>query len=67
MRKNIGCRDNGEFGSVRLQGVLSLAMSSLITGTSGAFTEGLALHATTVDFQMRPPAQDGGSRRFDLT
>jgi hypothetical protein len=53
-----GRRDYGEFGSSRLQGVLSLAMSSLITCTSGAFAEGLALYAATMDRESRCPARD---------
>jgi hypothetical protein len=56
-----GCGD-GEFGSSKLQGVLSLAMSSLVTGTFGAFAEGLALYAASMDSELRCPAQDSERR-----
>jgi hypothetical protein len=52
-----GCGD-GEFGSTELQGVLSLAMSSLVTGIFGAFAEGLALYAASMAPELHYPTRD---------
>jgi hypothetical protein len=51
-------RSDGEFGSSEVQGVLSLAISSLITGIFGAFAEGLALYAASMAPELHYPAQD---------
>jgi hypothetical protein len=43
---------------VYLQGVVSLATSSLITGTFGAYAEGLGLLLATVDSKLLCPTED---------
>jgi len=43
---------------VNLQGVLSLATASLITGTFGAYAEGLGLLLATMDPKLPCPAED---------
>ena len=43
---------------VHLQGVVSLATSSLITGTFGAYAEGLGLLLATVDSKLLCPTED---------